>query len=148
MKIVFVCTGNASRSAVAEAILKHMLADRGVEGIDVASCGTDVPDGLEREPVMCRIASAHGYAMGGKAIAITDTLLNSADVIIVMTAQHREEVKRLLAIDSHARIVRFNDYCFGDPSDLPDPHYHSEEVYRQCFAIIERGCREILKKFG
>lgn len=72
MKIVFVCTGNASRSAAAEAVLKKMLVDNGVEGVDVASCGTKVPEGLDREEVMCRIAAEHGYAMGGKAIPMTE----------------------------------------------------------------------------
>ena len=40
MKIVFVCTGNASRSAAAEVVLKKMVADNDIDGIEVASCGT------------------------------------------------------------------------------------------------------------
>ena len=148
MKIVFVCTGNASRSAAAEAVLKKMLADNGVEAVEVASCGTKVPDGLDREDVMCRIAAEHGYAMGGKAIPMTDDILNSADLIIVMTEKHCNEVTTLLKYDNQNRIVRFNDYCFGEPTDLPDPHYQTEYVYRTCFATIERGCAEIIKNFS
>ena len=146
MRIVFVCTGNASRSAAAETVLKKMLADNRIEGVEVASCGTKVPEGLDREAVMCRIASEHGYAMGGKAIPMNEEILNSAELIIVMTEHHRNEVTRLLKYDRWKRIVRFNDYCFGDPTDLPDPHYQTEHVYRTCFDTIERGCREILFK--
>lgn len=148
MKIVFVCTGNASRSAAAETVLKKMLADNGIEGVQVASCGTKVPEGLDREGIMCRIASEHGYQMGGKAIPMTEDLLNSADVIIVMTGNHRNEVTRLLKFDHWNRIVRFNEYCFGDSIDLPDPHYQTEHVYRTCFDTIERGCVEIVKKLN
>lgn len=146
MKILFVCTGNASRSAAAEVVLKKMLIDNGIEGIEVTSCGTKVPDGLDREDIMCRIAAEHGYEMGGKAISMTEELLNSADLIIVMTEHHRNEVTRLLKYDHWYRIVRFNDYCFGEHTDLPDPHYQTEYVYRTCFDTIERGCREIIGK--
>ena len=51
MKILFICTGNASRSAAAEVVLKKMLTNNGIDGIEVASCGTKVPDGLDREDV-------------------------------------------------------------------------------------------------
>ncbi len=70
MKIVFVCTGNASRSAGADVVLKKMFADNGTEGVEVSSCGTKVSEGLDREDVMCRIAAKHGYDMGGKAVPI------------------------------------------------------------------------------
>lgn len=146
MKIVFVCTGNASRSAAAEAVLAKKLADSNIDGIEVASCGTKVPEGLNREDVMCRIAGEHGYALGGKAIPMTEDVLNTADLIIVMTEHHRNEVTRLLKYANWDRIVRFNAFCFGESTDLPDPHYQPEEVYRTCFATIERGCTEIIKK--
>lgn len=145
MKILFICTGNASRSAAAEVVLKKMLADNGIDGVEIGSCGTKVPEGLDREDVMCRIAAEYGYQMGGKAIPMTEELLNSADLIIVMTEHHRNEITRLLKYDHWNRIVRFNDYCFGESTDLPDPHYQTEYVYRTCFDTIERGCVEIIK---
>lgn len=144
MKILFICTGNASRSAAAEVVLKKMLADNGIDGVEIGSCGTKVPEGLDREDVMCRIAAEYGYTMGGKAIPMTEDILNSADLIIVMTEHHRNEVTRLLKYDHWNRIVRFNDYCFGEHTDLPDPHYQTEYVYRTCFKTIERGCIELI----
>ncbi|WP_347293968.1 low molecular weight protein-tyrosine-phosphatase [uncultured Duncaniella sp.] len=146
MKILFVCTGNASRSAAAEAIMKKLITDENLEGVEVSSCGTGVPDGLDREEIMCRIAAEHGYEMGGKAVAMNEELLNSADLIIVMTEWHHEKVTRLLRYDHWNRIVRFNDFCFGESSDLPDPHYQTEHVYRTCFDRVEAGCKEIIKK--
>ena len=148
MKIVFVCTGNACRSAAAEVVLRKMLADNEIRGVEVASCGTGVPEGLDREEEMCRIAAEHGYEMGGKAIPMSEELLNSADLIIVMTKRHLQEVSRLMKSGHCDRIVRFNEYCFGDSSDLSDPHYQTEYVYRKCFDTIEQGCRKIIKKLN
>ncbi len=146
MKILFVCTGNASRSAAAEVVLKKQIENYNIEDVEIASCGTGVPDGLDREEIMCRIAAEHGYNMGGKAVPMNEDLLNFADLIIVMTNRHREEVTRLLQYDNWNRIVRFNDYCFGESTDLSDPHFQTEHVYRTCFARIEAGCKEIAYK--
>lgn len=146
MKIVFVCTGNASRSAAAEVVLKKMIADNGIEGVEVSSCGTKVPEGLDREEVMCRIAAEHGYDMGGKAVPMSEEILNSADAVVVMTQHHRDQVTRILTYDHWERIVRFNDFCFGESTDLPDPHYQTEHVYRTCFKCIESGCKKIIKQ--
>ncbi len=37
MKIVFVCTGNAARSAVAEVVLKKLSVDYDITGIEISS---------------------------------------------------------------------------------------------------------------
>lgn len=148
MKIVFVCTGNACRSAVAEVILNKIIADNEISGVEVASCGIKVNGCIERDEIMCHIADEKGYTMGGIAVQATGELLNSADRIIVMTKRHREEVTRLLNYDHWDRIFLFNNFCFGDASDLPDPHFQTEFVYRNCFDTIERGCQAIIKKLN
>lgn len=148
MKIIFVCTGNACRSASAEVVLKKMIEDNGIADVEVASCGTNVHGYLKRDDVMCRIAAEHGYAMGGKAIQGTEELLNTADLIIVMTQYHHDQVTGILKYDNWDRIHLFNDYCFGEKTGLCDPHCLTEHVYRTCFDTIERGCAEIIKKIN
>lgn len=147
MKIVFVCTGNASRSAAAEVILKKMIEDNGIPNIEVTSCGTKVPEGLAREEIMCQIAAEHGYTMGGMAVPATEAILNDADSVVVMTQYHRDQVTRILKYENWNRIHLFNDYCFGEKTDVPDPHYQTEHIYRTCFDTIERGCTEIVKNY-
>lgn len=146
MKIVFVCTGNACRSAAAEVILRKMIEDNGIQGVEVASCGTKVHGYLERDEVMCRIAAEHGYRMGGMAVQATEEILNDADVVVVMTQYHHDQVTRILKYDNWNRIVLFNDYCFGEQTDLADPYFQTERVYRTCFDTIKCGCKEFIKR--
>lgn len=148
MKIVLVCTCNACRSAAAEVVLKKMIEDHGIPDVEISSCGTKVYGRLERDLVMCRIATEKGYTMGGLAVQATEELLNAADLIIVMTERHRNDVTRILKYENRNRIVRFNDYCFGVKTDLPDPHLQTEHIYRTCFDTIERGCKEIIRKLN
>ena len=39
MKIMFICTGNICRSAMAEGIMRKMLEDEKIKNVDVCSCG-------------------------------------------------------------------------------------------------------------
>ena len=146
MNIVFVCTGNACRSAAAEAILKKMVDDHGIEGIEITSCGLHVCDALERDPMMCAIAAEHGYAMGGNAIPVSVAILINAVVVVGMTERHRNLITQLIPYPYWSKIVLFNEYCFGEPKDLADPHFQTEYVYRTCFDKIEAGCLQIIKR--
>ena len=148
MKIVFVCTGNLCRSALAETILRKMFLDRKVVGMEVTSCGTYSLGDVMRDETMCRIAAEHGYYMGGKASAMNVELLDSADLIIVMADRHREEVTGILRYDHWNRIHLFCEYCFREKTDIPDPHYQTDDLYRRCFDRIEEGCRIIADRIN
>lgn len=139
---MFICTDNACRSAVAECTLKKMLADKGIEDVEVCSAGTmDGWEGQPRDPMMARIAFEHGYTLEGKTTKATSERLDAMDLILVMTDGHKEEVKRLTRYDHWDRIHLFIKYCLGKDEPLPDPSYENETVYRTTFEKIEQGCR-------
>ena len=45
MRILFVCTGNTCRSALAEAVARRIIVERALSDVDVQSAGTSAWDG-------------------------------------------------------------------------------------------------------
>ena len=60
-KICFVCTGNACRSPFAECVTKKLLADAGMNGIELFSQGTLDWGENPRDVAMVDVAKELGY---------------------------------------------------------------------------------------
>ena len=148
MHILFICTGNACRSALVESMLRKQLSEVGIDDVTVGSAGTLDWGSNPRDAVMARIAGEHGYTMEGTTQCMTREMLNAADLILVMTPSHREEVTRLLDYSHWSRVHLFMDYCFGKEAALIDPTYCPEVIYREVFSAIERGCRVMVRKIS
>ncbi len=58
MHILFICTANICRSALAEVILKKMLREHGISGIEVGSAGVRNLEGEPWDATMSVCASA------------------------------------------------------------------------------------------
>ena len=146
MHILFICTGNACRSALAESVLRKQLSEVGIDDVTVGSAGTLDWGSNPRDAVMTCIAAEHGYTMEGTSHYMTREQLHAADLILVMTPSHREEVTRQLDYSHWSRVHLFMDYCFGKEAALIDPTYCPEIIYREVFSAIERGCRVMVEK--
>lgn len=143
MKIYFVCTGNACRSPLAEAILRKKLQDRQIE-VDVASAGTLDWGANPRDELYVSLGAEKGYTLEGLSRYIGDKNVNKeldeADLILVFEREHRDKLTRFLKYERWERIRLFMDYCFGEKVELDDPSVGTEADYRFAFAKIEEGC--------
>jgi protein-tyrosine phosphatase len=93
MRLLFVCTGNVCRSAAAERLLAVQAPGGAVDALEVRSAGTRA---LPGQPVHRRTAAAlsrRGVPVQGFASRrLSAEDVDAADLILTMTAQHREEV--------------------------------------------------------
>jgi protein-tyrosine phosphatase len=94
--VLFVCTGNICRSPMAEAVLRALLAARGVEGVRVGSAGTWPREGAAPVPETVEALAERGYGLEGHvARQLTAPMVEEADLVLAMAAEHRDDVLRL-----------------------------------------------------
>ncbi len=148
MKVLFVCTANICRSALAEVILKKMLQESGVTGIEVESAGVRNLEGEPRDTTMAVCAYKAGYVMNGEARYISKDMTDSSDLIICMEHYHIVEIQKRLPYVLWNRIHLFNEICFDEKTDMPDPSGGTIDMYMNAFHLIEDGCRALVLKLS
>lgn len=152
MKILFVCTANICRSPLAEVILKKKLQEHGIEGVKVTSAGILDLEGEPRDCVMSSIANLAGYEMGGEATHLTPAMTNDIDLIICMEQHHVLELQKRFVSYARWNVIHlFNEICFDENTNVPDPSGGTYDSYTYIFQHIRDGCiqfcRQSLPKF-
>ena len=145
MHILFICTGNVSRSPVAACILRTMAERAGRNDITVVSAAVHDLHGQLYDPQMIATAARHGYHMAGNSQHMTDELLIQADLIFVMEHYHLVQVQKNLPYEQWYKLKQLNQYCYGEAIDIEDPLY-SDDQYEFIFNQIESCCKIILSR--
>lgn len=85
MNILFICTGNTCRSPMAEALLKTRLPE-----VNVRSAGIYAGENSPANPKAMESLKQRGISYTHFSQPVTDALLEWADVVLVMTTQHKQ----------------------------------------------------------
>ena len=146
IKILFVCHGNICRSAMAEFIMKDLLARQGLEDVFyIESAGTSSEElGNPVYPPARRKLAEHGIRCDGhRARKVRREDYDRFDLLIVMDRYNFRNMMRLTGDDPDGKIKMLMDYT-KHPGEVDDPWYTGdfETVYHQ---IVE-GCGSMLAK--
>ena len=144
MRILFICTGNVSRSPVAECILRTMAEQAGRNDITVASAGVRVMPNQPYDPQMVATAARHGYVLEGCSKPMTDEMIRQADLILVMDFYQYVEVQKYLPYSQWHKLKLLNQYCHDEDTGIEDPYYY-DDMYELVFSKIEACCYIILQ---
>lgn len=116
MNILFVCSGNTCRSAMAWGIARDIIQKNPEKyrHLKVASAGTYGRDGDKASENAVLACQKHGIDLSGfTATQVTPALLNDADLVLAMTGSHK---KLLNALSPQAmdKIFLLKEYEYGE----------------------------------
>ena len=132
MNILFVCTGNVSRSFLAEMLLKQSMAGQQVPPAQVQSAGLFADPGADPDPVMVRYLEDRHIAFDQHASqAVTPDLLDWADLVLAMEKLHLDLLIDI-SPDSKKKIQLLGRYLPGNQQEdeIQDPFGQSAFHYR------------------
>ena len=116
MNILFVCSGNTCRSAMAEGIARQIIQSdpERFHKIKVTSAGTYTTEGVSASPLAQEVASEHGAALADfTAKQVTPELLTAADLVLAMTGSHKK-LLNTLAPQAMDKIYLLKEYEYGE----------------------------------
>jgi protein-tyrosine phosphatase len=149
MKLLFVCLGNICRSPLAEGIMKHKIAELGLDW-EVDSAGTggwhagDLPDSRS-----IQVAQKHGVDLTyQRARKLRSIDYEAFDRIYVMDSMNYQDVKRLANEDEYHKIeLIMNEVEPHRNINVPDPYYGEGDGFEHVFQMLDRACDAIIKKY-
>ena len=137
MNILFVCTGNTCRSPLAEVLLVKLLAEKGIENVNVQSCGLSAYPGCPASENSAMIAPEFGCSLNfHEAKQFDDKLADWADIIITMSGSHKAVIEKFFEKYSSKVQVLGNG--------ISDPYGGDLEEYRQCASQIEAELKKLV----
>ncbi|SFQ98177.1 low molecular weight protein arginine phosphatase [Desulfoscipio geothermicus] len=147
-KILFVCTGNTCRSAMAEALarlaLEELFPER--DDIEFVSAGLAALPDSEASPQAVSVLKERGIDLSGhRSTQISPEDIEEASLVLTMTTFHRDNLRRA-APEAAEKIYTLAEYA-GSGGDIPDPFGLSEETYRIVAGELNALVRDALHKF-
>lgn len=140
--VLFVCTGNICRSPTAEAVLRHLAKEQGIE-LQIQSAGIgDWHVGHPPDERAQKHAKTRGYDLSAlRARQVQPADFERFDLILAMDRGHQRALERM-APPGERHKVRL----FVAGQDVPDPYYGGPEGFERVLDLVEATCRDLLQE--
>ena len=149
MNILFVCTGNISRSFLAEMLLKNEIESLELDNISTSSAGMFAYPGNPPDSEMVEYLTKMGIPIKdheSRQIAKED--VEWADNILVMEKEHTRMIEKLWP-EAEAKVELLGNYISDgqDADDIVDPFGRTPYHYRLAQSQITLAVRSLVKNF-
>lgn len=148
MKIMFICTGNICRSAMADWLMKKKLEEKNMQNVEVCSSGIfAMKDDISTDEA---IEVMEEYGVNLKQHRATPTQksnIEQMDLVLCMTLSHKQTL-----INSYPnmkeKIYTLKEYVGMSENgiDIKDPWGYGLATYRFCTAEIDTALDKLIEK--
>jgi len=148
--VSFVCMGNICRSPTAEAIMRHLVHEAGLDHkITVDSAGTGAWHvGEERDRRSRAVAQRRGMPITGPARQFVRGDFERFDLVLALDEDNLRDLRKLAPGDeARAKLHLLRDFEPGaEPgAEVPDPYYGGPDGFDLVFDICLTACRGLLR---
>lgn len=131
MNILFVCSGNTCRSAMAAAIMNKIAMDNDMD-IFIQSAGLFAETGAPASDNAVTALKRYGIDLSNhRAKQVTEELLRQCDLVLTMTAAHKSVLAPVLG----DKVFTLAEYS-GASGDVADPYGSDLEEYEAAAAKL------------
>ena len=148
MKIMFICTGNICRSAMAHWLLLKKIHDLGLKNIEVYSCGIYAQNGDISTYEAIEVMKEYGVDLTQhRATNIINSNIKEMDLILCATVNHKIATLDIFP-ELKGKVYTIKEYVHykrkhHDNLNIKDPWGYDIETYRSCAAEINE-CLDLL----
>lgn len=143
MNILFVCTGNTCRSAMAAAIMNKIAVENEMD-IRIESAGVFADIGQSASENAVKALEKYDIDLSQhRTQPVTDELIEKSDIILTMTAGH----KMLLSSMAKDKVYTLLEFIDSD-GDITDPYGGDLEEYEECAREIYDALVDVAEKIA
>ncbi len=141
MNILFVCTGNTCRSAMAAAIMNKIAVENDLDVL-IESAGVFAADGEgASENAILALKKYDIDLSAHRTQPVTEDLLKQCDLILTMTQGHKKLIEPLAS----GKVYTLLEYA-GSQGDISDPYGGDLEEYEETAQEIYDALVDVAEK--